>query len=84
MPDSAILYYRRFIYRRFIEAPAMDRIIDDAWELAPTYESLAELYEAAGTSVPYALFVTLWKVADAELQPRVRRKQEMLERLVER
>jgi hypothetical protein len=60
MPDSAILYYRRFIYRRFIEAPAMDRIIDDAWELAPTYESLAELYEAAGDigaacAVRYAL-----------------------------
>jgi tetratricopeptide (TPR) repeat protein len=83
MPDSAILYYRRFI-----EATDMDRIVDDAWELAPAYESLAELYEAAG-DLPAArhyagLFVTLWKDADPELQPRVRRKREMLERLVER
>ena len=83
MPDSAIIYYRRFI-----DAPAMDRLSGDAWELAPAYESLAELYEAAGdlqAARNYAgLFITLWKDADPELQPRVRRKQEMLERLVER
>jgi tetratricopeptide (TPR) repeat protein len=83
MPDSAIIYYRRYI-----EAPAMDRITDDAWELAPAYESLAELYEATGdlqAARKYAaLFIELWKDADAELQPRVRRKREMLARLVER
>lgn len=83
MPDSAIIYYRRFI-----DAPAMDRIIDDAWELAAAYESLAEMYESAG-DVPAArkyagLFVALWQDADADLQPRVQRKRAMLERLVER
>ncbi|HSK17595.1 MAG TPA: tetratricopeptide repeat protein [Longimicrobiales bacterium] len=83
MPDSAILYYRRYI-----DATAMDRITDDAWELAPAYESLAELYEAAGdleAARNYAgLFIALWKDADPELQPRVRRKRDLLERLVER
>ena len=83
MPDSAIIYYRRFI-----EAPAMDRVVDDAWELAPAYENLAELYEAAGdldAARKYAgLFIALWKDADPELQPRVRNKRAMLERLVER
>lgn len=83
MPDSAIIYYHRSI-----DATAMGRMIDDAWELAAAYESLAELYESAG-DVPAArtyagLFVELWKDADAELQPRVQRKREMLQRLVER
>lgn len=83
MPDSAIAYYRGYI-----DGAAMDRIGNDAWELAIAYENVAELYESVGdieNARKYAgLFVELWKDADAELQPRVRRKQDLLARLVER
>jgi tetratricopeptide (TPR) repeat protein len=82
MPDSAIAYYRRYI-----DTPAMDRIGNDAWDLATAYESLAQLYEATGDITAArqyaALFVELWKDADPALQPRVRQKRDMLERLVE-
>jgi hypothetical protein len=65
----------------------MTRIIDDAWELPAVYERLAGLYQQQSdlsSARRYArLFTDLWKNADPELQPRVRRMQELLTRTVE-
>jgi eukaryotic-like serine/threonine-protein kinase len=79
MPDSAIVYYRRYL-----DTPSMTRLQSDAFNLPHAYERLADLYEAAGennNARRYAgLFVELWKNADPELQPRVRARQQMLQR----
>jgi tetratricopeptide (TPR) repeat protein len=81
--DSAIAYYRRYL-----DEPQLTRFLDDAWQLAPTYERLAELYAARGdtdNAAHYArLFTELWKDADPELQPRVRRMQQFLRSTIER
>jgi eukaryotic-like serine/threonine-protein kinase len=83
VPDSAIAYYERYI-----ATPQLVRIPDDGWDLAYSYERLAGLYETKGDGEMarrYAgLFIDLWQDADPELQPRVRRMQELLDRLRER
>jgi serine/threonine protein kinase/tetratricopeptide (TPR) repeat protein len=57
----------------------------DAYELATSYEQLAELCELTGdrakASTYATKFVQLWDHADAELQPRVAAKRALLRRL---
>lgn len=80
MPDSAIARYRHYVDTR--ESYRLD---EDALFLGPAYERLADLYAARGevqnASLYAGKFVELWKDADAELQPRVRAKQELLRQL---
>jgi eukaryotic-like serine/threonine-protein kinase len=70
-PDSAVAQYRHYI-----ETPRSGRHLDDALYLAHAYSRLGELYDAQGDRAAatryYGEFVTLWRDADAELQPRVR------------
>jgi tetratricopeptide (TPR) repeat protein len=69
-PDSAIM-----MYERYVSATYYPRFELDAYDLAPTYERLAALYERTGrraeASRALRRFVELWQRADAELQPRV-------------
>jgi len=57
----------------------------DADYLAGTYKRLGELYEAKGDKTKaasyYTKFITLWKDADPELQPRVAEVRKRLARL---
>jgi tetratricopeptide (TPR) repeat protein len=57
----------------------------DPMHLAGTYKRLGELYEAAGDTSKaidaYTKFVTLWKDADPELQPKVAEVRRRLGRL---
>ena len=80
-PDSAIAYLEAHVNAS--HSPA-----GDAFVLGPALERLAELYEGKGNlekAREYAgKFVERWKNADAELQPRVQAKQQMLRRLSER
>lgn len=82
MPDSAIARYEHFVNAR---AGGGQRLNEDAVNLGPTYERLADLYAGKGdrqNAVRYAnLFIVLWANADAELQPRVRAKQDLIRRL---
>ena len=75
--DSAIARYEHYV-----NTPDARRIWSDPFELASTYERLADLYAARGdrqNAARYAgKFVELWKDADAQLQPRVQAKREML------
>lgn len=68
--DSAIVVYERFLTR-----PGIYRATVDADALAPAHKRLGELYEAKGdprkAAEHYEQFVSLWKNADPELQPRV-------------
>ena len=73
MRDSAIL-----AFERFLTAPGIGFVDDDASHptfLAGTYKRLGELHEQKGNASKaieyYSKFVTLWKNADPELQPRV-------------
>ena len=68
--DSAIA-----VYERWLAVPSTDRVgIDWLW-LAPTYQRLAQLYNARVDRDHalrcYAQFVALWKDADEALQPKV-------------
>jgi tetratricopeptide (TPR) repeat protein len=69
-PDSAIA-----AYERYLSAPSVDRIFADAYDLGFVLERLGALYEQrndrANAAKHYARFVSIWKNADAELQPRV-------------
>jgi eukaryotic-like serine/threonine-protein kinase len=71
-------------YERYTSAPHGERVWQD-FDLAATHERLAELYAERDDSekarLHAARFVELWSDADAELQPRVRAKQELLTRL---
>jgi eukaryotic-like serine/threonine-protein kinase len=82
-PDSAIAHYERFV-----TAPHQRRLWTDAYQLAPTHERLAELYEMRGdrerAAAHAARFVELWRDADPLLQPRVAAKQALLADLRER
>jgi len=77
--DSAITYFQRFI-----DTPHAFMFEDQDF-LAGSYKRLGELYEAAG-DLPKAAtnlekFVTLWKDADPELQPKVRDARDRLQRI---
>lgn len=80
MPDSAIARLERYV-----NLPVSRVIWEDALKLAPAYERLADLYAARGDNdraARYAgKFVSQWQNADPELQPRVRAKRELLQRL---
>ncbi len=82
MADSAIA-----AYERYIQAPKWGRLsrsLDGTW-LASTLRRLGALYEEQGdagkASEYYTRFVTLWKDADPDLQPRVAEVRRRLERL---
>jgi eukaryotic-like serine/threonine-protein kinase len=81
--DSAAHYYQRYV-----DTPGYTRLWWDWWYLGPTFERLAELYAAAGdherAAAAAARFVELWAGADAELQPRVAAKAELLRELQRR
>lgn len=63
----------------------MNRIWEDGSKLGFVYERLADLNMDKGDKQKAARyagkFVELWKDADAELQPRVQAKREMLRQL---
>ncbi len=68
--DSAIAAYERFLAMRWLPRTGVD-----AFELAPALEALGMLYEQRGDTTRAAgyrrRFVSLWRSADAQLQPRV-------------
>ena len=70
-PDSAIASFTRYLTT--IEP---DRFYFDGMVLAGMHKRLGELYEAKGNRADalshYNTFLTLWKDADPELQPKVR------------
>lgn len=80
MPDSAIARYHHYL-----ATPETFRIWEDNSSLGPAYEHLAELYVTQGNRQNAALyaakFTELWHDADAELQPRVQAKRELLRQL---
>jgi tetratricopeptide (TPR) repeat protein len=65
----------RVIYERYLATPWLYRLNIDATSLAGAYFRLGELYEDRGdpekASEYYSRFASLWKNADARLQPRV-------------
>ena len=74
------------VHRAFrLAAPDLNRIWEDGVKLGFVYERLADLYMDKGDKQKAARyagkFVELWKDADAELQPRVQAKREMLRQL---
>jgi tetratricopeptide (TPR) repeat protein len=83
--DSAIA-----VFSRYIEAPSEPTRawVADPYHLAGAHKRLGELYEARGdrqkAASHYAAFVDLWKDADPELQPIVRRVRERLTTLQRR
>jgi tetratricopeptide (TPR) repeat protein len=68
--DSAIA-----VYERFLDTPLLERIDADAVYLPGVHKRLGELYEARGQRDKaldhYRAFISLWKDADPELQPKV-------------
>jgi tetratricopeptide (TPR) repeat protein len=80
MPDSAIA-----VFEHFVNAPSVQRVIADAWNLHWVLRRLGELYEARGdreaAAKYYQKFVTLWKDADPDLQPVVEDVRRRLSRL---
>jgi len=80
-PDSAIA-----VFTRYIESPALlNRVGSSQFFLAGSYKRLGELWEAKGNREKaahyYALFIDLWKNADADLQPKVAEVRRRLARL---
>lgn len=82
MPDSAIVTFERYLSTPYWR-PSDVRA--DGLHLAGTYKRLGELYEAKGdrekAASYYLRFVTLWKNADPELQPKVADVRRRLARL---
>ena len=78
-PDSAMVYYQKFLATRDGQPD------EDARWRARTHRWLGELYEAKGETrqaiEQYARFVELWADADPELQPQVTEVRGRLERL---
>ena len=74
-------------YLHFLETRDFLRLGPDGHFRGAAYERLAELYEQKGdrekAKLYAAKFVELWDKADAELQPRVQAKRDMLKRLSE-
>jgi eukaryotic-like serine/threonine-protein kinase len=79
-PDSAFARYQRYL-----AMPAARALWIDNIALAHVHERLAELLfergDTEGAALHAARFVDLWREADPELQPRVREKQQFLQRL---
>ena len=79
-PDSARKYLTQFA-----EMTGTDRNDVDPLYLPPALFRLGELYENAGDAKRateyYGRFVDLWKIADAELQPRVAEARKRIEHL---
>ena len=79
--DSAVAHYERYL-----ETPYNFRIWVDARNLADVHERLGQLHDDRGdlenAALHYAAFIALWKDADPELQPRVRKAQVRLEEIV--
>ncbi|MBA2685619.1 MAG: tetratricopeptide repeat protein [Gemmatimonadaceae bacterium] len=81
MPDSAIA-----MYERYLATPAvLSYYLLDAQMLAGIHKRLGEMYEARGDRdravSHYLQFVTLWKDADPELQPKVAQVKQRLAHL---
>ena len=80
MPDSAIVYWERWLASPYTGATGQDA----SW-LAGVRKRLGELYEAKGdtqrAATNYLAFLELWKNADPELQPQVQQVKERLARL---
>jgi tetratricopeptide (TPR) repeat protein len=78
--DSALA-----IYERYVMHPSLFRPYTDSFDLGPTYERLAALYEQRGDTAKaiyyYGKLVELWKDADPELQPRVEAARRAIEAL---
>jgi tetratricopeptide (TPR) repeat protein/tRNA A-37 threonylcarbamoyl transferase component Bud32 len=72
------------IFERYVSHPARS-YGGDGPTLAGAHKRLAELYDAAGNRDKaishYATFIELWKDADSELQPQVRKARERLQEL---
>jgi tetratricopeptide (TPR) repeat protein len=82
MADSTIA-----VYEHFLNASDPGRWNIDGWELPRILRRLGELYEARGDRQKaieyYRRFVTEWKDADPELQPRVAEIRQRLSRLAD-
>ncbi|MGD8868845.1 MAG: tetratricopeptide repeat protein [Gemmatimonadales bacterium] len=79
-PDSAIAAYERRLEKFWLL-----RVYYDSFQLAPTYERLASLYEARGDTQKaihyYGKLIELWENADPDLQPRVESARRAIEAL---
>jgi tetratricopeptide (TPR) repeat protein len=73
-------------YEQALAALDPATLIDDTHDIARALRRLGELYDAQGNTAKaveyYARFTELWKDADPELQPIVRRVQDRLQLLV--
>ncbi|HEX7939391.1 MAG TPA: hypothetical protein VF483_10395, partial [Gemmatimonadaceae bacterium] len=82
--DSALAEYQRFSDTPFSSAITGPQSSDEMYRAA-TYKRLGELYEAKNDTLRavqnYTKFVTLWKDADPELQPKVVEVRQRLARL---
>ncbi len=85
-PDSAIAAYTRYVDTPWLARDGRDFLLPtDPYLLGPVHERLAQLLDAQGDEegamLHYARFVTLWKDADPELQPRVEAARRRLDEL---
>ncbi len=78
--DSAIA-----VYERYVDTPALNRLIGDQVYLGVTYERLGQLHDEREdwekAAEYYAKLVELWQEADPELQPRVEAAQKRLDEI---
>ena len=77
--DSALVYYERFAEHPLSDLETESNII------AGTFKRIGELYDAKGDTAKaehyYQRFVDLWKDAEPELQPKVRKARERIAEL---
>jgi tetratricopeptide (TPR) repeat protein len=70
LPDSTIMHWERYLAESFNRSPGRDAAV-----LAGVHKRLGEIYEAKGDLAKaeshFTEFVSLWKTADPELQPKV-------------
>ena len=80
--DSAIAFLERYLTE---PAYPTGRVIEDGRSRAGSHKRLAELYDAKGDREKamshYSRFIDLWKDADPDLQPHVRKARERLAQL---
>jgi tetratricopeptide (TPR) repeat protein len=78
--DSAIAEFERYV-----DMPGPTRVFSDNFNLAGALNRLGQLYDAKGdrqkATSYYARFVDLWKTADPELQPIVKKARDRLAEL---